>query len=194
MDVSTDDSIKTVRTMVELAKIFNVTQPRVSQWKKQGMPIESDGTYSVKKVTNWRLSRVSEKVETLLPATVEKGDLQAVNEVVSELGRFKALVDDFKKDRGDIFAGVEGKLISVCEDILETVNKNEILTIPLRERLRFVKDIVSSISGLYEKERLERNLSSENVSIIVSQIRDIKRREAEEKKTEFKTHDGNQSN
>lgn len=170
------NSVETVRTMDELAKIFNVSQPRISQWKKAGMPVESDGTYSIKKVTGWRLSRVSEKVETLLPATIENGNLQAVNEIVNELGRFRQLVDDFKKDRGDIFCGVEAKLISVTEDILDSVTREEILAMPLKEKLRLVKDIVSSVTGLYGQERLERGESSENISVIISAIKDAKKR------------------
>jgi hypothetical protein len=175
--MSMSDSVEKVRTMVELAKIFNVTQPRISQWKKAGMPVESDGTYSVKKITSWRLSKVSEKVETLLPATIENGDLQTVNEIVSELGRFKILVDDFKENRGDIFCGVAGKLMSITENILGSVTKDDVLAMPLRDKLRLVKDIVSCVTGLYEKERLERNLSNDNVQVIISMIREMKRNE-----------------
>jgi hypothetical protein len=161
-----NDSLKTVRTMTELAKVFNVSQPRISQWKKMGMPVESDGTYSIQKITNWRLSRVSEKVQALVPATLEKDELQVVDEIVSQLGRFRELVNDFKKDRGDILCGVEAKLLSVAEDLLSTISRNEILAISPRDRLRLVKDLVASLSSLYTSERVERGESTENIAII----------------------------
>lgn len=188
------DSVKTVRTMVELAKVFNVSQPRISQWKKQGMPIQDDGSYNIKNITVWRALKATEKVKSLLPSTIENGDLQVVNEVVSGLNRFRALVDDFKKDRSDIFAGVEAKLISVAEEILDSVNKSEILAIPLKERLRFVKDIVSSISSLYVSERLEKGESTGNIAVIIQAIKDAKRRKAEEKRQKpSMVQDGNQN-
>jgi hypothetical protein len=196
MEISVSDSVEKLRTMVEVGRVFSVTQPRISQWKKEGMPVESDGTYDVKKITAWRLSKAGERVETLLP-TVRNGgdskDLQIVNEIVSELGRYRELVEGFKKDRGDLFAGVEAKLVSVTEDILESITQNELLAIPLKDRLKFVKDFVSSISGLYEKERLERNLSTDNVSIIVAQIKDLKKRRREEAERQASGHQNNQN-
>ena len=184
------------KTMTELAKIFNCSQPRISQWKKAGMPVESDGTYDPVKIQNWRLLRLSERVQTLLPAPTQNGDSQAVSEIVNELGRFKELVDDFKKDRGDIFAGVEAKLVSVTEDILDSVAKDQILAMPLRDRLKFVKDLASSVTGLYEKERLERGQSTENTMLLIAAIKDARKRiraEAEEE-IKFKANNGNQSN
>jgi hypothetical protein len=183
-----------VTTQVELAKILNRSQPRINQLLKKGLPRNPDGTFNVREVTNWMLSRVSEKVETLLPATVlENGDPEFISKSINELNRFKGLLDKFKQDRGDIFCGIEGKLCTVLEDILSTVNQKDISALSLPVRLKLVKDISASISILYEKERLERNLSTDNVQVIVEQIKALKR-EREEEEREFKRHDGNQSN
>ena len=105
---------------------------------------------------------------------VEKDDLQVVDEIVSQLGRFRDLVNGFKRDRGDILCGVEAKLLSVAEDILSTVTRKEILAISLRDRLRLVKDIVSSLNSLYGSERLEQGESTENIAIIMKAIREAR--------------------
>lgn len=165
------------KTMKELAGIFNVSQPRISQWKKAGMPVESDGTYDPVRIQRWRVLRLNEKVETLLPAEIENGDSQqGVSEIINGLGRFRELVDGFKRDRGDILCGLEGKLVSVTEDLLDSVTKTQILQMPLRDRLRLIKDFVSSITSLYTSERLERGESTDNVVLIVSAIKDLKKK------------------
>jgi NifB/MoaA-like Fe-S oxidoreductase len=99
-----------------------------------------------------------------------------VREKIQELNQFREIMDKFKRERSDIFAGIEGKLASILEALLDSADPKEIELIPLEKRLKLAKEITTAISNLYEKERLERGESTENVVVIVAAIREAKKR------------------
>lgn len=44
-----------VKSLSAVGRHFRVSQPAVSKWKTNGMPIEEDGTYNLTRITAWRL-------------------------------------------------------------------------------------------------------------------------------------------
>lgn len=183
--LKTDDQMETeiVRSLTAVGKHFGISQPAISKWKKLGMPIEEDGSYNLKRITAWRALRVAQEADSLLPAKAEGEDAEVLAEVKKELGRFRGLIDTYKMDRGDVFAGTGAKLLEVAERILSTIKDRQLEKMPIKDRLKSLKDIVSSVTGLYVQERLENDQSTSNVAIIVASIRDLKRRMAESERS-----------
>ena len=171
------DENEIMGTQTALAKHLGISQPRVYQLLKKGLPRNPDGTFNLQEVRNWMLSRVSERAETLLPSILKDSDSPLVREKIEELNRFKEIMEKFKRERGDIFAGIEGKLASILEALLGSTDVKQIELIPLERRLKLAKEITTAISNLYEKERLERGESTENVAVIVAAIKKLKDQE-----------------
>ena len=168
-----------VQSLTAVARYFKVSQPAVSKWKQSGMPVREDRTYDLREITLWRATRAADKADNLLPATAEglNGEL---TEIRGKLGRFRELAESYKMDRANVFAGAEAKLLSVAEQLLDGINPKQLAKMNVKDRIKAVKDIVSSVSGLFEKERLERGESTENVAVIVQAIKDAKKRKREE--------------
>lgn len=83
--------------------------------------------------------------------------------VVRTLQRYKIErqdVEDFKSHRGDIFAGLQHRLLASCTDA-------DIQKAPLGSR-------ILAAAQLYDKERLERNQSTANVATLHADIAAIK--------------------
>jgi hypothetical protein len=171
MEINSQDEI--VNTLKEVGNYFRVSQPAVSKWKKAGMPIESNGSFNLRKITVWRSLRVAQQVEGLLPATIE-GANGELTELKQELGRFRELVETYTGNRADIFAGAQAKLLSLAEQTAATITHKQLLGMNVKDKIKSLKDIVSCVTGLFTNERLERGESTENVAAIVRVIHEIK--------------------
>jgi predicted transcriptional regulator len=174
-----------VKRQSELAALLGVTQQRISQQLKEWrIQKDRNGYYDVQKIMSLRAMEISERVQSLLPVKIENGDLEVVKEIMNGLGKFKNMVESYQTNRGEIFAGEQAKLLEVAERILISFKDTEIEKMSAKDRIRALKDIFSSVTILFEKERLENDLSTANVSIIVQQIKDLKRREREKQTVE----------
>jgi hypothetical protein len=178
--LKTDDQTETniVKSLSAVGRHFRVSQPAVSKWKLNGMPLEEDGTYNLTRITAWRALRITREAESL--DKVEGIDPGILAEVKKELGRFRGLVETYKLDRGDIFSGAQAKMLSLAEEILDGIKSKDLEKMHIRDRIKALKEIVSSVSSLYHEERLERGESTENVAVIIAAIRDLKKRQFEE--------------
>jgi len=93
--------------------------------------------------------------------------LGTISKVVREFELDKPLVDSYKKNRADILAHDQLVYRShITEDKLKKAS---------------AKDLELMRCMAYDKERLERDESTENVSVIVAAIDDLKKRRAEGK-------------
>jgi len=183
-----------VLSLSAVARYFGVSQPAVSKWKLNGMPRESGGGYNLKKIGIWRALRIGKEADSLLPDKAGNLDAKLIAEVKRELGRFQNLAEIYKEKRGEVFAGVGAKILSTAEQILDGITSKQLRKMNIRDKLKGLKDLITSATSIYEKERLENDQSTENIQLIVAQIKDLKRREAEERKREIRVQDGNQSN
>jgi len=73
-----------------------------------------------------------------------------VQEVLERYNLTKQNIDDFKDNRADVFAGLQHRIIS-------SITEQDIQKAPMGSR-------VLAAAQLYDKERIERGLSTENVS------------------------------
>lgn len=83
--------------------------------------------------------------------------------VIRTLSRYhieREALEDFKRNRADVFAGLQHRLISSCTD-------EDILKTPMGSR-------ILAACQLYDKERLEQGKSTGNIAVLIDQIRQIK--------------------
>lgn len=135
--------------------------------------------------------RITREAESL--DKVEGIDPGVLAEVKKELGRFRGLVESYKMDRADVFAGAQAKMLSLAEEILDGIKSKDLRKMHIRDRIKALKEIVSSVTSLYTEERLEKGESTQNVAVIIAAIKDLKRRQFEEEekaKREWKQSNG----
>jgi len=176
------ESDEILKTQKELAERLGISQPRVSQLIKKGLPKNSDGAFNLGEVKAWTINRASERVEALLPVNIKNGDPSLIKEKIEELNRFKKIREKFEGDRVGVYVGIQGKMAAVVEALLDSADLKEIELIPLEKRLRLAKDLVAAMEDLDTQERLERGESTENVAVLVAAAKDLRRRLREEGK------------
>jgi hypothetical protein len=177
-----------VKSRGAVGRYFGVSPTAVFKWKKKpGFPIEQDGTYDLNKIALWRAERTVTEAVDLLPATAEGEDPKELEDIREGLGRFRSMVESYKIERADVFAGTEAKLLSLAERLLKGISDNKIKKMNIKDRVKALKDIISSVTGLYTSERLEKGESTENVAVIISAIKDLKRRKAAEESNKAAT-------
>ena len=98
-----------------------------------------------------------------------------VKHEVETLGRFHELSDAFKADRSDIFAGVEAKAVAKIQQIMNNLTETQIWKMQAKDKIKAARDLASIVTSFHEHERLERGESTENVSIIVAEIKKMKK-------------------
>ena len=75
-------------------------------------------------------------------------------------------LDAFKKDRGDVFARLSMKSLGVQDRILDTFDESVITALKPSEKGSLIHQLGIAAAVLYDKERLEKNLSTANVGIL----------------------------
>ena len=157
-----------VKTMVGVAKVFGKRPRTISLWKTQGMPIEGDRTYDIEKIAKWAAGR---KVGPSL-ASVHDRELNYDN--------FRDVVDYYKVNRADIFAAEQANDISIQKKIKEKkLTDADIDGLTVHEALNWFRALGLDFGIKYDKERLERGESTENVAVLVGAIKEWKKRKKE---------------
>lgn len=191
--LKTDDEIEGefVPTQTAVAKRFNVSQVAVCKWEKEpDFPVKERRGYDLIKIASWKAGRPLRKANKLLLEKTGKFDVKLIEEVKEGLLKFQDLGEFYKEKRGEIFSGIGAKILSTSEQILDGITANQLKNMNVRDKLKALKDLITSATSIYEKERLENDQSTSNLQIIVAQIKDLKRREAEKRMVQ----DGNPSN
>jgi len=154
-----------LKTMVGVAKAFGKRPRTVSEWKKQGMPIEADGSYDLKKIAKWKAGRV---VGVGLDIVHDKG---------LNYDKFKDVVDYYKINRADIFAAEQASDVSLQKKLKERkLSDADIEELTVNEALNWFRALGLDFGIKYDKERLERGESTENVAVLVGAIKEWKKR------------------
>ena len=165
-----------VKSLSAVGRYFKVSQPAVSKWKHlKGMPVEADGSYSLPRIAAWRALTVAREAESL--DKVEGVDPEVLAEVKKELGRFRRLAEVYKMERGEVFASAQAKMLSLGEQILDSIKEKDISKMHIRDKIKALKDITSSVGSLYQNERLEEGQSTENIQVVVKAIKEAQKRE-----------------
>lgn len=72
----------------------------------------------------------------------------------------------FKKERGDVFARLAAKSLHLQERIVDTFDEAVVSALKPHEKGSLIHQLGIAPAVLYDKERLEKNLSTANVGIL----------------------------
>ena len=75
-------------------------------------------------------------------------------------------LERFKKDRGDVFARLAMKSLDLQERLLDTYDNCIIAALKPHEKGSLIHALNIQAGTLYDKERLERNLTTANVGLL----------------------------
>jgi transposase len=75
-------------------------------------------------------------------------------------------IEAFKKDRGDVFARLSAKNLDLQEKIVDTFDDGVVSALTPSQKSGLLMTLNAQHGTLYDKERLERNLSTANVGVL----------------------------
>ena len=165
-----------VRTLIDVAKICKAQQVTVRSWVKKGMPREKDPSrgnrwfYDIKKIEEWRAVRLTGN-QGSEAICISDEELKVVK---SKVEKFKGAIDFYKINRADIFAGKQLGYQKLADYVLSTMRREDIDDAKLTEKLAVLKVLDVGAAIYYDKERLERGESTQNVSVLIGAIKELK--------------------
>lgn len=89
-----------------------------------------------------------------------------------------AVVEEYKVNRAEKFAGSQARLMVAADYILGKMTKAKLGRLKPNDSIKRLRDIYGMIAQLHERERLERGESTENVAVVVKAIKEIKAKRA----------------
>lgn len=174
-----------VNTKRKVAQHFGVTWQAVNAWCKRGMPRMEGKLYNLDAIEIWRASSVQmrkadENREQRLKKDVmvlRMNTKMSVPDIADKLGltqhktktitdmvdKYKPQLEEFKANKADYFA-------------LEQIRYHDHIT-DAKLRGTGARDLAGMAKMAWEKERVERGESTDNVAIIVKHIMELKQSE-----------------
>jgi IS30 family transposase len=139
-------------------------------------------TSNQRKRRNTRSSRKidEEKVTQLHQQGVPMRDIAKHQGVYpSTISRFLArtkpeleAIEDFKTHRGDVLANLQRKSVNVQERILDSIDDGVIGALNAHQKSGMMMALNTVTGTMYDKERLERGQSTQNVSVYTKLLND----------------------
>lgn len=177
--------MRIVKTKRQVGEAFGVTKFAIGNWKRRGMPVMEDGQYDLDAIEIWRASSVQmkradvkrdEKVKRdvmalrmntkmSVPEIAEKMNLTLykTKTITDMVDKYKPQLNEFKANKGDYFALEQ---IRYFDHITDNKLKNT-----------GARDLAQMAKMAWEKERVERGESTDNVAVIVKHIKELKEQE-----------------
>jgi hypothetical protein len=106
--------------------------------------------------------------------------LGLIGKIVKSFDANKDLVTWYEKNKITLLRLAQLDNLAIQEAIRNSITAEEIQTWTPDQRARWYSAAGLSFAILFDKERLQADMSTENVNIIVRQIRELKQAEAEE--------------
>ena len=166
-----------VKTMEDVARVFNITHQAVSLWKQNGMPVLDVGgepQYDLDDIYLWKV-----KVESALTLT-RKGQHKNpfVNAALPQVDGLSEKIDQYRLKRSDIFAARQMTNLA-AQDRIKQIHVDELTDEAIREwdhkqALAWYGKLGLDAAIWYDKEDLERNKGVEDVSKVLDVIAKIK--------------------
>lgn len=180
--------MRVVNSVLEVAKYFDLKENAVRRWVAKGMPYEvKEGKYfydidqiAVWKTTNIKRYRNTKKESTELELAVAELRVNTgmstseiakrlsmhnntVQRIVDRIDKYKPVMDHFKINKADLFAIEQMEYLDhITEEKLQKTS---------------ARDLAAMAKMAWEKERVERGESVDNVAVIVKHIKEIKAQE-----------------
>ena len=93
----------------------------------------------------------------------------------------KEMLAVYKKQRADVFTSAGMKYSQLRDLILSSMTSEEIREMTITQKISALPKLEIAHGTIYDKERLERGESTENVHVIVDAITDLQKRRLEGK-------------
>ena len=168
-----------VRTVKEVAAAFDVGRDAVLKWKRQGMPFQKVGEgrrcwYDLDKIFDWRVAR-----EGAIEAKKARLDVDVVLAAnMPKMGELKAAIEEFKVNRGDVLAAEQMQNLDLQARIRKTklgdISDEDLEKWTQGEARAWFKVLGVDFAIKFDKERLERSESVDNVNKVLDMIGKIK--------------------
>jgi hypothetical protein len=115
--------------------------------------------------------KVSELAELgVCPADIAKHqgvDHSAVWQFLERQGIERKQIEKYKAERADIFAGLQGKALAVQEKAMDYLLQDGVFaSLEDKAKVSLINSLNNVFGTAYDKERLERGQSTQNVSLI----------------------------
>ena len=157
-----------VKSLAALARAVGKHPATIQQWKKLGHIVKAGGGYDV---------------EGTLKKRAESGfgkcgvDKDAAHDSLIDYDQFSESVEKYKVNRADILAFTQSQNISKQQVIIKKhVTEEKMDKWTANEAANWYSKLGLDFAVKYDKERLERGESTENVAVIVSAIKELKRK------------------
>lgn len=85
-------------------------------------------------------------------------------------------LERFKKERGDVFARLAAKSLDLQERIVDTFDDAVVNALPVHQKGSLLHTLGISAGILFDKERLERGQSTNNISVLGRMIVEAEKR------------------
>jgi len=161
-----------------VARAMGVYKSTVKNWILKGMPVREDGTYDVEEVKLWRTKTMCHRdknaqVEQKVLALKENTGMSVskiadtlgigvtkVNNVLAKFEKYRGELDTWKAVKADYFAMEQLRYLdNITDKKLENTG---------------ARDLAAMAKIAWEKERVERGESTDNVAVIVQHIKGLK--------------------
>lgn len=168
--------------MNQLALAMGVSRTAAMKWVRRGLPKREDGTFDVEEANEWLSKNV--KPRTQIPKGVKQeivalavntrktpkqiaemtgAKRTLVNQITTMIRKYMPHVGKFKDARSDIYTIEEMRYLDFITD--KKLNKTN------------ARDLAAMAKMAWEKDRVEKGASTDNVAVIVKHIRELKEQE-----------------
>jgi transposase len=106
--------------------------------------------------------------------------LGLITRIVKEFEANKGLVEWYQRNKLELLQKAQVENLALQQAIRDTLTEEEIRKLTPDQKARWFAALGVDHGIKFDKERLQADLSSENVSIVVQHIRALKKAEAEE--------------
>ena len=153
-----------------------MSSSRVRQLHSKGLPRRIDGKYDAEKVIAWNEWRLANH----RPPTHEEMEPKSLEERAIVVADKRELAEKYRLNRAEVFVGAQRDRMELAERILATMTDAEVQKMKPSEKSTMLKALDVGTAVLYDKERLEKGESTENVAVMIDAIKRIKRKRTEQ--------------
>jgi transposase len=183
-----EEGLRVVNSVLEVAKYFDLKENAVRRWVAKGMPYEvKDGKYfyDIDQIVVWKTTNIQNRRNTKKEATelelavaelrmntgMSTSDIarrlsmhnHTVQRIVDRIDKYKPVIDHFKINKADLFAIEQMEYLDhITEEKLQKTS---------------ARDLAAMAKMAWEKERVERGESVDNVAVVVKYIKELKAQE-----------------
>ncbi len=156
----------------ELSRNLGVSRQTVYRWIDAGLPVEFGEENDIKKIKTWVTKHTGySKVAALAPVA---------KKLQLELNAQRELLEFVKGNRADLLLMGQMAATDMQDMIRDTIAKEDIEKWTPDQKARWHQVLTIDFGTKFDKQRLEDDLSTENVAILYQRAQQLKRKKLEQ--------------